>query len=215
MRRVAITGARSYTGRYLAARHLAAGDEIVSLSSRTTPIAAHNVGADDAEAGRLTTHPLSFDDEAALGSALEGVDTLYSTYWIRFATADDSHHDAAERVGGLFELARAAGVRKIVFTSHTQASEDSPFEYIAGKARAAAMLRACGVPSYGIVRPCGIFGDTANESILMNNAAWVMRRTPLFLLPGRFVNAVLRAMTCSMQHAATTSVLWAGTDGCL
>jgi len=43
-------------------------------------------------------------------------------------------------------------------------------------------LRTCGIPSYGIVRPCGIFGDTPFESILFNNAAYVMRRTPLFLL---------------------------------
>jgi NADH dehydrogenase len=38
--------------------------------------------------------------------------------------------------------------------------------------------------NYSIVRPCGIFGDKPVESILMNNAAWVMRRTPLFLLAG-------------------------------
>ena len=38
--------------------------------------------------------------------------------------------------------------------------------------------------SYAVVRPCGLFGDTPAESILMNNAAWVLRRTPLFLLPG-------------------------------
>jgi len=36
---------------------------------------------------------------------------------------------------------------------------------------------------YAIVKPCGIFGDTASESILFNNAAYVLRRTPLFLLP--------------------------------
>ncbi len=45
------------------------------------------------------------------------------------------------------------------------------------------MLRRAGV-SYAIARPCGIFGDTAKQSILMNNAAWVLRRSPLFLLAG-------------------------------
>ena len=34
------------------------------------------------------------------------------------------------------------------------------------------------------MRPCGIFGDTPAESILMNNAAWVLRRSPLFLTAG-------------------------------
>ena len=37
--------------------------------------------------------------------------------------------------------------------------------------------------NYSIVKPCGIFGDKASESILFNNAAYVLRRTPLFLLP--------------------------------
>lgn len=38
--------------------------------------------------------------------------------------------------------------------------------------------------SYAVARPCGIFGDSASESILMNNAAWVLKRSPLFLLAG-------------------------------
>ena len=74
-------------------------------------------------------------------------------------------------------------MKRIVFSSHTQATTDSPYEYIAGKAEACEALRNSGIPSYAIVRPCGIFGDTPNESILLNNAAWVMRRTPMFLLP--------------------------------
>ena len=51
-----------------------------------------------------------------------------------------------------------------LISASVAASEDSPFEYIAGKARAAAALRASGVESYAIARPCGIFGDTPNEA---------------------------------------------------
>ena len=78
----------------------------------------------------------------------------------------------------LWEAAKRAGVQKIVMASHTRTSVDSPFPYIAGKATAEAALRDSGV-NYAIVRPCGIFGDTAAESILMNNAAWVLRPRPV------------------------------------
>jgi len=37
--------------------------------------------------------------------------------------------------------------------------------------------------NYAIVKPNALFGDNASESILFNNAAYVLRRTPLFLLP--------------------------------
>lgn len=165
--RVAITGALSYTGRYIAAALLDAGHQVVNLSRRSVPIAQA---------------PLTPAQVAALAPQddLGGCDVLYCTYWTRFVGA---HEATARRCGELFEKARRAGVRKIVFASHTRVDVNSEFPYIAGKARACELLRASGV-NYAIVRPCGIFGDTAEESILMNNAAWLLRRTPLFLVPG-------------------------------
>jgi len=133
---------------------------------------------------RVIPKPLDFKDEVGLGAALEGCDVLICTYWIRFGIGGDTHDAAADRCARLFNIARQAGVQRVVFTSHTQATEDSPYAYIAGKAKAVAALRAAGLPSYAVARPCGVFGDTAGESILMNNAAWVLRRSPLFLLAG-------------------------------
>ncbi|CAE7449459.1 unnamed protein product [Symbiodinium microadriaticum] len=155
---------------------------VVSLSSRFAPIAAAPLTSRDV--GSVEKHPLDFSDEKRLGTALEGCSVLWCTYWIRFEKDGDTFQAAADRCARLFEIARQAGVRRIVYTSHTHATEASPFVYIAGKARAAAALRASGIGSYAIARPCGIFGDTAGESILMNNAAWVLRRTPLFLMAG-------------------------------
>ena len=37
---------------------------------------------------------------------------------------------------------------------------------------------------YAFVRPCAIFGDTAKESILLNNTAYLMRLSPMMLFPG-------------------------------
>lgn len=181
----AITGALSYTGRYLARNLLEQGHSVVNLSRRGTPIALAPLTAEQAKSLGATRAPLEFEDVDAMARTLEGCDVLYSTYWVRFVGGGgrDPHVVAAENCERLFSAAKLAGVKKIVMASHTRASIDSPFRYIAGKARAEASLRACGV-DFGIVRPCGIFGDSADESILMNNAAWVLRRTPLFLLAG-------------------------------
>ena len=181
----AITGALSYSGRYLAASLLSKGHDVVNLSRRGVPIAPEPLSAPQARA--LGTHRvrLDFNDVDAMARSLEGCDVLFSTYWVRFADrgGENPHSIAAANCARLWEAARRAGVQKIVMASHTRTSVDSPFPYIAGKATAEAALRACGV-NYAIVRPCGIFGDTAAESILMNNAAWVLRRSPLFLLAG-------------------------------
>mmetsp|Transcript_66950 Transcript_66950/g.199170 ORF Transcript_66950/g.199170 Transcript_66950/m.199170 type:complete len:326 (+) Transcript_66950:61-1038(+) len=182
MARVAVTGAFSYSGRYLTKLLLDAGHSVVGLSARQKPLAPQPLSP--ADAARVDARPLDFRDERGLAQALEGCEVLWCTYWIRFAIGGDTHDAAAARCATLFEIARRAGVQRVVFTSHTHASESSPFAYIAGKAKAAAALRACGLPSYAIARPCGIFGDTPHESILMNNAAWVLRRSPLFLLAG-------------------------------
>jgi len=182
MVKVAVTGALSYSGRYLTKRLLDAGHSVVSLSGRKKPLALEPLSP--AEVARVDARPLNFEDEKGLKHALQGCEVLWCTYWIRFALGGDSHDAAAGRCAGLFDIAKKAGVQRVVFTSHTHASEDSPYAYIAGKAKAASALRASGLPSYAIARPCGIFGDTPNESILMNNAAWVLRRSPVMLLAG-------------------------------
>ena len=66
------------------------------------------------------------------------------------------------------------------------------------------------------MRPCGLFGDTPAESILMNNAAWVLRRTPLFLLPGdgagRFQPVHVHDMAELMLDLGTRSVHTSGEE---
>jgi len=204
----AITGALSYSGRYLAASLLSKGHDVVNLSRRGVPIAPEPLSAPQARA--LGTHRvrLDFNDVDAMARSLEGCDVLFSTYWVRFADRGEGPHSiAAANCARLWEAAKRAGVQKVVMASHTRTSVDSPFPYIAGKATAELALRACGV-NYAIVRPCGIFGDTAAESILMNNAAWVLRRSPLFLLAGdgshRFQPVHVRDIAALMEELGTS-----------
>ncbi|MBV8733408.1 MAG: hypothetical protein JO120_01370, partial [Solirubrobacterales bacterium] len=70
--------------------------------------------------------PYRFDDPAALRRTLEGVSTLYNTYWVRFDHGQTSFEQAIERSDALFTAARQAGVDRIVHLSITNASITSP-----------------------------------------------------------------------------------------
>ena len=112
---------------------------------------------------RIDTVPLCFDEMGLGGTmtkALEGVDSLVCSYWIRFEEKNNTHDSAALRVKSLFECAASAGVKKITFTSHTRATKESPFSYMRGKAKAEEYLRELSElhkVNYSVVRPCGIF----------------------------------------------------------
>jgi uncharacterized protein YbjT (DUF2867 family) len=60
----------------------------------------------------------------------------------------------------LIDCAKEAGVKKIVYTSHTQTSLDSPFGYIREKAKVEDYIKKSGL-KWGFVKPCAIFGKTA------------------------------------------------------
>ena len=81
----------------------------------------------------------------------------------------------------LFHAARRAGVARIVHLSIANPSIDSPLPYYRGKALVERALAEADVP-YAIVRPTWIFGG--DRDVLTNNIAWILRRMPVFPLPG-------------------------------
>ena len=125
--------------------------------------------------------PLQFDDRDALIESLRGVDVLYNTYWIRFPQGKLGFGDAIANTRRLMGAAAAAGVRKVVHISVSNPSPDSPLPYYAGKARTEAVVRESGLP-WAVVRPTLIFGP---GDVLMNNIAWLLRRFPVFFVPGK------------------------------
>jgi uncharacterized protein YbjT (DUF2867 family) len=167
-----ITGAFSYTGRAIAERLLAEGHRVRTLTRRVEP--------HDPLAGRIETAALQFADPAALEDSLRGARVLYNTYWIRFERGESTFARAVANTRVLFRAAASAGVEHVVHVSVTNAAEDSPFPYFRGKAALERELAAAG-PSHAIVRPTLVFGP---EDILVNNIAWILRRAPLFLVPG-------------------------------
>jgi NADH dehydrogenase len=129
----------------------------------------------------VETLPYRFDDPAALARSLEGVSTLYNTFWVRFDHEQTSFANAIESSRMLFFAAKHAGVRRIVHLSITNPSLQSPLPYFRGKALVEYALAQSGVP-YAIVRPTWIFGG--QRDVLTNNIAWILRRMPVFALPG-------------------------------
>jgi uncharacterized protein YbjT (DUF2867 family) len=167
-----VTGAFGYTGKQIAHRLLASGKQVKTLTGhpeRPNPFA-----------GRVQAAPLSFDRPDALRESLRGARVLYNTYWIRFPYRGATYERAVENTRILIRTAREAGVERLVHLSITNASEDSPFPYFRYKAILERELRESGL-SHAIVRPTVIFG---RDGILINNIAWLLRRLPLFLVPG-------------------------------
>ena len=167
-----VTGTSGYTGRYIARRLLDRGDAVRTLTGR--PERPGPFG------GRVEAHHYSFSDPGALTRSLEGVDTLFNTYWIRFAKGGLTHEVAARNSHTLFSAARAAGVRRVVHVSITNAALDSALPYFRGKALVERSLRTSGI-SHAILRPALIFGQ---EDILLNNIAWLLRRFPMHPIVG-------------------------------
>ena len=164
-----VTGAFSYTGRFIAERLLAEGRDVRALSRSPR-------GAGDPDVPRS---PLQFEDATALAESLRGVETLYNTYWIRFPHAGMTFEHAVENTRTLFRAAVSAGVERIVHVSASNPSLESRYPYFRGKAAVERDLEALGVP-HAIVRPTLVFGP---GDILVNNIAWILRRSPVFLVP--------------------------------
>jgi len=165
--KTAVTGAFSYSGKYIARRLLAQGDEVLTLTGHPE--------RPDPFAGKVRAFPLNFDLQS-LTDSLAGVETLYNTYWIRFDQRQNTQARAVENTRILVQAARQAGVRRIVHISITQPSAQSALPYFSGKAANEQAVRESGL-SYAILRPTVLFGE---EDILINNIAWLLRRFPVF-----------------------------------
>ena len=168
-----VTGAFGYTGRYITQRLLDSGQRIRTLTRNPASFSPFG--------DRVERHPLDFDDTEQLTKSLEGADTLYNTFWIRFARGLVNHELAVRNSRILIDAAVAAGVRRIVHISITNPSVDSTLPYFRGKAQVEGYIRQSGL-TWSIIRPTVIYG---REDILINNIAWFLRRFPLFPIAGR------------------------------
>lgn len=197
-----VTGAFGYTGRYITQRLLSMGKGVRTLTGH--PNRQNPFG------NQVSVVPFNFDNPSELTKSLEGASTLYNTYWIRFSRGQLTFDKAVENTKTLIKAAEEAGVGKMVHVSITNASEDSPLPYFRGKGLVEKAIMQSNL-SYAIIRPTVIFGV---EDILINNIAWLLRRFPLFAVPGSgdyrlqpaFVEDVVEIAVSAAHHPGNTIV---------
>ncbi len=165
-----VTGAFGFTGRHIAARLLGRGGRVRTLSGLPSPTGS-----------KIEALPYSFEDRGRLVASLEGVQTLYNTYWVRFDHGRVSYERAVANTRSLFAAARDAGVQRVVHVSIANPEGNSDLPYYRGKELLERELVGSGM-SYAILRPTVLFGD---RGILINNIAWLLRRLPVFAIVRR------------------------------
>jgi NADH dehydrogenase len=166
-----VTGAFGYSGRAIAAALVQEGRSIRTLTGHPDRAPSDS---------NIEVRPLDFDNPIELARSLEGVTTLYNTYWVRFAKGRRDHATAVANAQTLFDAAERAGVQRIVHISITNPSIESPYLYFHSKALVERALAPTGI-SYAVVRPAILFG---NDGVLINNIAWLLRRMPVFAVGG-------------------------------
>ncbi len=169
--KIAVTGAFSYTGKFVTKRLLARGEEIITLTNHPKRPDPFN--------GKVKTFPLDFD-EAGMAKSMQDADVLVNTYWVRFDKEKNTQPRAVENTRRLVNAAKAADVKRIIHVSIANPSADSHLPYYWGKAANEKAVVESGLP-YAIIRPTVLVG---HEDILINNIAYLLRRLPFFLIPG-------------------------------
>jgi NADH dehydrogenase len=191
--RSAVTGAFSYSGKYIAQKLLAKGDEVITLTGHAER--AHLFE------GRIKAFPFNFDRPQNQVESLRGVDVLYNTYWVRFDKGSTTQPGAVESVKTLIKSAVAAGVKRIVHISITNPSLQSHLPYFRGKAEMEQAVLESGM-SNAILRPTVLFG---REDVLVNNMAWLLRRFPFMPVMGQ---GEYRLQPVYVDDLATLAVEW-------
>jgi len=167
--RIVVTGAFSYIGAAVAEECLRRGFAVHTLTNRRPP-----------EGTKITSAPLRFDAER-LAEQLSGAYAFINTYWVRFPWAGLGFDTAVRNSAALLSAAARARVGRLVHVSVSNASDAPDLGYYAGKAAVERKVRDSGL-SCAIVRPTLVVGP---GDVLTNNIAWLLRKFPLFLLPGR------------------------------
>jgi uncharacterized protein YbjT (DUF2867 family) len=169
---VVVTGAFSYTGKYVTRILLDRGYAIRTLT--------HHTRRSNPFGNRVSVLPYNFRDPDKLAESLRGASALINTYWVRFPHGVSTFESAVQNTRTLIDAAKRAGIQRIVHVSIANPSLDSPLAYYKGKAELEEAVNGSGL-SYTILRPTVIFGA---EDILINNIAWFVRHFPVFGVPG-------------------------------
>jgi uncharacterized protein YbjT (DUF2867 family) len=199
-----VTGATGYSGKYITRRLLSAGGRVRTLTNH--PARPNPFG------NQIEVVPYHFENPDQLRKDLQGVSTLYNTYWVRFPHGSRNYEGAIANTIALIRAAEQAGVKKFVHVSIANPSEKAIAEARAciqaaeeagGKqflvhasiARSATNYR---LPYYWgkAFLEAALAESTLSwaiirptvifglEDILINNIAWLVRHFPVLAVPG-------------------------------
>jgi NADH dehydrogenase len=129
--------------------------------------------------GKVPAFRLDFSNPGLLREALSRAEILVNTYWVRYNYAGSSFEQAVANTKVLVDAAVSAGVRRIVHISVSK-PDQTQLAYFRGKLETEKLVQASGL-SYAIIRPTIVFGE---EEVLINNITWLLRKMPMFAVPG-------------------------------
>ena len=115
--KIAVTGAYSYSGKYIARRLVERGEEVICLTNHPN--------RPDPFGGKVKAFPLDFSDEKGLCASLGGCEVLVNTYWVRFDRGNNTQAAAVENTRTLVRAAQRAGVNRMVHISIANPAADS------------------------------------------------------------------------------------------
>ncbi|MEX1071925.1 MAG: NAD(P)H-binding protein [Anaerolineales bacterium] len=171
-RTVAVTGAFSYSGSYIAGAFLKRGWEVITFTRR--PDRPHPLSE------KVKAYALDFSKPEQISERLHGVDTFVNTYWVRYNYPGSSFDLAVENSRILIGAVGAAGVRRFVHISVSKPDINSQLPYFRGKQKVEDLITN-GKLSYSILRPTIVYAD---EEVLINNITWLVSHFPVFPIPG-------------------------------
>ena len=186
---VSLTGAFSYTGRYIAKKLASEAIPFRAITNHARPELFPDLN--------IPVSLLQFTNSELMVEAMEGSDVFINTYWIRYPYRSLTHEKAVENIQFLIDCAKKAKVKQLIHISVTHPSEDSSLSYFRGKALAEKAVRESGL-DYFILRPSLVFGL---EDILINNIAWLLRTFPFFALPSPMNYSAQPVYACDVANA--------------
>ncbi|MDR1877281.1 MAG: NAD(P)H-binding protein [Flavobacteriaceae bacterium] len=173
MKKIVITGALGYSGKYVAEKLIQEGKEVKTITNSLHK--ANPFGE------KLKIEPFNFDRPDELTKSLQGYDVLVNTYWVRFNHSGFNHSQAVTNTKIMIDCAKKAGIKKFIHVSITNPSINSKLEYFRGKAELEDYLIHSRL-NYSIIRPAVLFG---NGDILINNISWMLKHMPVMGIFGK------------------------------
>jgi NADH dehydrogenase len=200
--KVSLTGAFSYTGRYISYELIANNIPFQAITNHPQ----HSLFPSQ----NIPVHPLQFQDASSMIDALRKTDIFINTYWIRYPANGVTHDTAVQDIDFMVQCAKKAGVKKIIHISVSNPSKDSKLSYFRGKAEAEEVgsivfkcltqyedqvLDVAGPETFTMKEMVQLIGEACNHPKPVFSAPKWITMTAVFI-----INTILRDRTITREE---------------